>query len=397
MKRQMLEVRQRGAHTGVPFTARAISMGLLLVGNVAERAAGDCATAREWVSMSPLPCNFFVTLAKGGSMKTIANLPLAHAVGLAIVWGALFAPASDAPAQDYPTKNMRIVVPFPAGATSDLLARSLAQSLGAAWKILLVVENKPGASTVIGTDLVAKSVPDGHTLLVTGAAIGVIPALMPKLPFELYKDVQPVTIIGVVPCLLLVHPSLPVKSVQELVAHAKANPGTLAFSSAGNGTIPHMGGELLKMRAGLNMTHVPYKGGADAIVALMGGQVQLSIDGGPHVLAHTKSGKLRVLALATRERLADFPNVPTIAESGFPGFESNVWQSLWVTGATPPAVVRKISEEVMRTLRTPEMTERLLAAGVTPIGNTPEVAEKFVRAETAKWGAVIKSAGIKAE
>lgn len=288
-------------------------------------------------------------------------------------------------------------MPFSAGATSDLLARSLAQALGAAWKVLLVVENKPGASTVIGTDLVAKSAPDGSTLLVTGAAIGVIPALMPKLPFELYRDLQPVTIIGVVPCMLLVHPSLPVKSVQELVAHAKSSPGALAFSSGGNGTIPHMGGELLKMRAGLSMTHVPYKGGADAIVALIGGQVQLSIDGGPHVQGHIKSGKLRLLAVATRERLADHLKVPTIAESGFPGFESNVWQSLWVAAGTPPAIVRRISDEVMHILRTSEMTERLLAVGVAPIGNSPEEAEKFVRAETSKWDAVIKAAGIKAE
>lgn len=328
---------------------------------------------------------------------TTGNSHIARACGLALGSGVLFTPASDLLAQDFPARNMRIVVPFSAGATSDLLARSLAQSFAAAWKFTLVVENKPGASTVIGTDVVAKSASDGHTLLVTGAAIGVIPALMPKLPFELYKDLQPVTIIGVVPCMLLVHPSLLAKSVQELVAYAKANPGTLTFSSGGNGTIPHMGGELLKMRAGLNMTHVPYKGGADAIVALIGGQVQLSIDGGPHVQGHIKSGKLRTLAVATRERLADYPNVPTIAESGFPGFESNVWQSLWVTGGTPAAVVRKISDEAMRALRTAEMTERLLAVGVTPIGNSPAEAEKFVRAETVKWSAVIKAAGIKAE
>jgi tripartite-type tricarboxylate transporter receptor subunit TctC len=300
-------------------------------------------------------------------------------------------------AQEYPSKNIRIIVPFSPGATSDLLARSLVQTLGAAWKVMLVVENKPGASTVIGTDLVAKSAPDGYTLLVTGAAIGVIPALIPKLPFDLYKDLQPISIIGMVPCMLLVHPTVPAKSVQELIAYAKANPGMLAFSSGGNGTIPHMGGELLKMRAGLSMTHVPYKGGADSIVALLGGQVQMSIDGGPHVQGHIKSGKVRMLAVATKERLSDFPSVPTIAESGFPGFESNVWQSLWVTGGTPAAVVRKISGEVMRVLRMSEMIERLVAVGVNPIGNAPEEAENFVRAETVKWGAVIKASGAKAE
>jgi tripartite-type tricarboxylate transporter receptor subunit TctC len=330
-------------------------------------------------------------------MNANTSLNPARRCGHLVAFVAIVMLSLGAMAQEYPSKNIRIIVPFSAGATSDLLARSLAQTLGAAWKVILIVENKLGASTVIGTDLVAKSAPDGHTLLVTGAAIGVIPALMPKLPFDLYKDLQPITIIGMVPCMLLVHPTVPAKSVQELVAYAKANPGALAFSSGGNGTIPHMGGELLKMRAGLSMTHVPYKGGADSIVALLGGQVQVSIDGGPHVQGHIKSGKVRMLAVATKERLSEFPSVPTIAESGFPGFESNVWQSLWVTGGTPPAVVRKISVEVMRALRTLEMTERLLAAGVTPIGNTPEEAENFVRAETVKWGAVIKTSGAKAE
>jgi tripartite-type tricarboxylate transporter receptor subunit TctC len=330
-------------------------------------------------------------------MKANMRLNPARRRGHVAAFAATIMVPLGAMAQEYPSRNIRIIVPFSPGATSDLLARYLAQTLGAAWKVILIVENKPGASTVIGTDLVAKSTPDGYTLLVAGAAIGVIPALMPKLPFELYKDLRPISIIGVVPCMMLVHPTVPAKSVQELVAYAKASPGMLTFSSGGNGTIPHMGGELLKMRAGLSMTHVPYKGGADSLTALLGGQVQMSIDGGPHVQGHIKSGKVRILAVATKERLPEFPNVPTIAESGFPSFESNVWQSLWVTGGTPPAVVRKISVEVMRALRTPETIERLLAVGVTPIGNTPEDTENFVRAETAKWGAVIKASGAKAE
>lgn len=330
-------------------------------------------------------------------MDVNASLNSARGCGHLAAFAAIAMLPLSVTAQEYPSKNVRIIVPFSAGATSDLLARSLAQTLGAAWKVMVIVENRPGGNTVIGTELAAKSAPGGYTLLVTGAAIGVIPALIPKLPFDLYKDLKPVTIIGMVPCMLLVHPAMPAKSVQELVAYAKANPDKLAFSSGGNGTIPHMGGELLKMRAGVSMTHVPYKGGADSIVALLGGQVQMSIDGGPHVQGHIKSGKLRMLAMATKERLSEYPHVPTIAESGFPGFESNVWQSLWVTGGTPPAVVRKISLEAMRALRTPEMTERLLGAGVTPIGNTPEEAEKFVRGETVKWGAVIKASGVKAE
>lgn len=299
--------------------------------------------------------------------------------------------------QDYPSKTIRIISPFSPGATSDLVARAIGPALSAAWGVSVVAENKPGGGSVVGADLVAKSPPDGHTLLAAAAAIGVIPALLPKLPFVPYKDLQPITLVGTVPFMMLVHPSVPVKTVQELVAYAKANPGKLNFSSGGNGTIPHMGGELLKLRAGIDMTHIPFKGGADSLTALLGGQVQMTIDGGPHVLGHIKSGALRMLAVATLQRLPEFPNTPTIAESGYPGFESNAWQSMWVTGGTPAPIVKKISAEVMRIIRTPEMAERLRAMGMQPIGSTPEEAETFIRAETAKWGAVIKASGAKAE
>ena len=310
---------------------------------------------------------------------------------------AVIAPRTAPAQQDYPSKTIRIVSPFSPGATSDLVARALGQALSAAWGVSVLAENKPGGGSVIGADLVAKAPPDGHTLLVAAAAIGVIPALLPRLPYVPYKDLLPITLVGTVPFMMLVHPSVPAKSVQEFVAHAKANPGKLNFSSGGNGTIPHMGGELLKLRAGIEMTHVPFKGGADSLTALLGGQVQMTIDGGPHVLGHIRSGALRMLAVATLERLPQFPDTPTIAESGYPGFESNAWQSLWVTGGTPPSVQRKISVEVMRILHTPEMMERLRAMGLLPIGGTPEEAETFIRAETTKWAAVIKASGAKAE
>ncbi|MBL8382932.1 MAG: tripartite tricarboxylate transporter substrate binding protein [Burkholderiales bacterium] len=300
-------------------------------------------------------------------------------------------------AQDYPSKPIRIVSPFSPGATSDLVARAIGPALAAAWGVSVVAENKPGGGSIVGADFVAKAAPDGHTLLVAAAAIGVIPALHAKLPFELYRDLLPLTLVGTVPFMMLVHPSVPAKTVQEFVAYAKANPAKVNYSSGGNGTIPHMGGALLNMRAGLAMPHVPFKGGADSLTALLGGQVQMTIDGGPHVIGHIRSGALRMLAVATPQRLPEFPDTPTIAESGFPGFESNAWQSMWVTGGTPPAVVRKIAAEVTRILRTPEMSERLKAMGMQPIGSSPEDAERFIRAETAKWGAVIKASGAKAE
>lgn len=300
-------------------------------------------------------------------------------------------------AQQYPAKTVRIISPFSPGATSDLIARALAIPLAAAWGVPVITENKPGGGSVIGADLVAKAAPDGHTLLAAAAAIGVIPALMPKLPFQLYKDLLPITLFGTVPFMLLVHPSVPAKSVQELVAYARANPGKINFSSGGNGTIPHMGGELLKLRAGLDMTHVPFKGGADSLTALLGGQVQMTIDGGPHVIGHIRSGALRMLAVATLQRLPEFPDTPTIAESGYPGFESNAWQSLWVTGGTPPAIVKRISDDVTRIMHTPEMLAHLRGMGVIPIGSTPAEAESFIKAETVKWAAVIKASGARAD
>ena len=299
-------------------------------------------------------------------------------------------------AQEYPTKTIRIIAPFSPGATSDVLGRAIGQKLATAWNVTVVNENKPGGGGVVGAEIVAKAPPDGHTLLAAAAAISVIPALLPKLPFELYKDLVPITLIGTVPFMMLVHPSVPANTVQEFIAYARANPGKMNFGSGGNGTIPHMGGELMKLRAGLDMTHVPFKGGADSLTALLGGQIQMTIDGGPHVIGHIRSGALRLLGVATLQRLPEFPNTPTIAESGLPGFESNAWQSLWVTGGTPPATIRKISAEVMAILRSPDIVERLKMMGVTPIGGTPAEAETFIRAETAKWAAVIKASGAKA-
>lgn len=300
-------------------------------------------------------------------------------------------------AQEFPQKSIRIVSPFSPGATSDLVARAIAPALAASWGVTVVVENKPGAGGILGADFVAKALPDGHTLLVAAAAIGVNPALHAKLPFELYRDLLPITLVGTVPFMMLVHPSVPAANVQEFVAYARANPSKVNFSSGGNGTIPHMGGALLNMRAGLAMVHVPFKGGADSLTALLGGQVQMTIDGGPHVIGHIRSGALRMLAVATPQRLPEFPDTSTIAESGYPGFESNAWQSMWVTGGTPPAVVRRISTEVMRIIRLPEMHERFRSMGMQPIGSTPEEAEAFIRAETVKWGAVIKASGAKAD
>ena len=298
-------------------------------------------------------------------------------------------------AAEYPSRNVRIVAPFTPGATSDLLARAIAKSLATAWGVNVIVENKPGAGGVIGAETVARSAPDGHTLLAAAASIGVLPALLAKMPYVPYQDLVPVTLIGTVPFRLLVHPSVPATTFTELIAYGKANPGKITFGSGGNGTIPHMGGELLKMRAGIDMIHVPYRGGADAMAALLGGQISMTIDGGPHVVPHVKSGALRMLAGATLERAPEFPDTPTIAESGFEGFESNAWQSLWVTGGTPDAAMQKLSGEVRRILRSDDMVDLLHKMGVDVVAGTPAEAERFIKAETTKWAAVIKASGAK--
>ena len=315
----------------------------------------------------------------------------------AIAFLAAALATSAALAQDYPTKQVRIVSGFAPGATSDLIGRAIGDRLRVAWNATVVNDNRPGAGGALAAEMVAKSPPDGHAMLIGAAAIATLPALRKDLPFELFRDLAPVTILGTVPFMLIVHPSLPVSSVQELVAYAKQNPGKLNFGSGGNGTIPHLGGELFKTRAGIQMTHVPYKGGAQSVAAMLGGQVQLTIDGGPHVVTQVQAKAVRLLAVATLQRLPEYPDVPTIAESGYPGFEANAWQSLWVTGGTPPAVVRKVNAEVARIVRTPEMTERFRAMGVVPVANSPEEAERFIRAETAKWTEVIRVSGAKSD
>ena len=301
-------------------------------------------------------------------------------------------------AQTWPTKPVKFIVPSGPGGTIDPLGRFLADIYGRSFGQNFIIENRPGAQGNTGIAAIARAESDGYTIgIAASSMIAINPHVYKAMPYDPRTELTGIVMVGDVPNILVVHPDVPVKTLAEFIAYAKANPGKLNFSSGGNGTIPHMGGALLNLRAGLNMQHVPFKGGADSLTALLGGQVQMTIDGGPHVIGHIRSGALRMLGVATLQRLAEFPNTPTIAESGIPGFESNAWQSLWVTGGTPAPVVKKISTEVMRILRTPEMVERLRAMGMTPIGGTPEEAEAFIRAETTKWGAVIKASGAKAE
>ena len=267
-------------------------------------------------------------------------------------------------AQTYPTKPIRIVVPFPAGGTTDVLARAAAQKLTESLGQPAVVDNRPGAGGNIGAELVAKSPPDGYTLLMgTVGTHAINPSLYPKMPYDHVKDFAPVILVAGVPNVLVINPALPVNSVQELIAYAKANPGKLNFASSGNGTSIHLSGELFKTMAGVQMTHVPYKGSAPALQDLVGGQVQLMFDNLPSSLALIKGGKLKALAVTSSARAAALPDVPTLAESGLPGFEASSWFGLLAPAGTPQPIILKVNGDVAKWLASPEAKEKLLAQG----------------------------------
>jgi tripartite-type tricarboxylate transporter receptor subunit TctC len=320
------------------------------------------------------------------------------------VLSALFAAAAiaiapaAAKAQDYPTKPVRIVVPFPAGGATDLFARAAAQKMTEAWGQSVVVDNRPGAGGNIGSELVAKAAPDGYTLeMGTVGTHAINASLYAKMPYDHVKDFAPIILVAGVPNVLVVHPSVPANSVQELIAYLKANPGKVNFASSGSGTSIHLSGELFKVMAGVQMTHIPYKGSAPALQDLLGGQVQLMFDNLPPSLPQIKAGKLRALGVTSTARAPALPEVPTIAESGLPGFDASSWFGLLAPAGTPPAIVAKINAEIAKWLATPEAKEKLLAAGANAAGGTPEDFARHIAAEPAKWAKVVKESGAKVD
>jgi tripartite-type tricarboxylate transporter receptor subunit TctC len=306
--------------------------------------------------------------------------------------------AAGAWAQAYPTKPIRLVVPFPAAGTTDILAREVAQRLSVSFGQSVIVDNRPGAAGNIGSDLVAKSAPDGYTLLMgTVGTHAINPSLYTKMPYDHVKDFVPIVLVAGVPNVLEVTPSLPVNSVADLIKLAREKPGQLNFASSGSGTSIHLSGELFKTMAGVDMMHVPYKGSAPAVTDLMGGQVQLMFDNLPSSLAQIKAGKLRAIAVTSAQRAPALPNIPTIAESGLPGFEASSWFGLLAPSGTPAAVVARINADVNQWLQTAEAKEKLLAQGAAPAGGTPEQFAAHIRAETEKWAKVVKVSGAKVD
>jgi len=310
----------------------------------------------------------------------------------------LCASASLTLAQDYPSKPVRMVVPFPPGGTTDILARAVGQKLSESWGQQVVIDNRPGAGGNIGTDIVAKSPADGYTLLMGTVGTHAINAsLYGKLPFDPVKDFAPVTLVASVPNVLVVNSTVDSKSVKELIALAKSKPGQLAFASSGNGTSIHLAGELFKSMTGTAMLHIPYKGSAPAIAELLGGQTNMMFDNLPSAMPHIKSGRLRALAVTSVRRSPALPDIPTIAETGISGYEASSWFGVLAPAGTPKDIVAKIQGDIARALNAPEIKERLSGQGAEPVGNTPEQFAEHIKAESAKWARVVKDSGAKVD
>ncbi len=302
-----------------------------------------------------------------------------------------------AAAADYPAKPIRLVVPFPAGGPVDITARTLSPRLGEVLGQRVLIDNRGGAGGVLGSDIVAKSPADGHTLLLctTGNAINV--SLVPNLPYDIRKDFAPVSMVAIITSILVVHPSLPAKSVKELIALAKAKPDALSYASTGNGAPTHLAGELFKSMAGVKMLHIPYKGAAPAVVDLISGHVQLSFISAPGAMPHVQGGRLRVLAVTNSKRSVLLPEIPTISEAGLKGYESEGWHGLFTPAGTPKPVIDRLYKEISTLLRDQKISSLLAAGGAEPVGMPPEEFGRKLNLEIEKWAKVVKSSGMKVD
>ncbi|MGE5525885.1 MAG: Bug family tripartite tricarboxylate transporter substrate binding protein [Rhodospirillaceae bacterium] len=304
-------------------------------------------------------------------------------------------PCIAAHAQQYPAKPVRFIIPFPPGGPTDLMGRMAAERLSKAWGVQVVPDNRAGAGGNIGTDLCAKSPPDGYTICILTVAQSISPAIYTKLPFDPLKDLTPVTLMATLPSLLTVHPALPVKTVKELVALAKSKPGELSYASTGNGTSPHMMMEYFKVLTGVNVVHIPYKGQAPAVIDQISGQVQLAFNTAITVLQHVHAKQLKAIAVSTKQRFPAMPELPTVDESGVKGFEGSSWNGIVVPVGTPKEVTARIYQELTTLLKAPETREKLLGQGAIAGGGTPEEFAAYMKSEIEKWTKVAKFAKVK--
>jgi tripartite-type tricarboxylate transporter receptor subunit TctC len=304
---------------------------------------------------------------------------------------AAYAPAPIA--QTYPAKAIRIVVPFPAGGTSDILSRAVGQKLTEEWKQPVIVDNRPGASANIGADIVVKSPPDGYTLLCASTIHTINPSLYSKLGYDPVRDFTPITLIAATSQVLAVHPSVPVKTVKEFIAYAKKRPGQLNYSSAGNGSQPHLTAEMFRARTGIDIVHVPYKGAPPQLADLVAGHVALTFATSPTAVPQVRAGKLRALGVSTAKRISALPDVPTIAEAGVPGFEASGANGLVGPAGMPPAIVERLNAAVVRIVKDPAMSKYLSDQGAEPWTTTPGEYGAYIKSEVAKWAKAVKDSG----
>ena len=310
----------------------------------------------------------------------------------------LLCAALPALAQSYPSKPVKLIVPFPPGGAVDYYARAVQPRLAENLGQPILIENRAGAGGMVGADAVAKSPPDGYTLLVGNiAALAMNVGIYSKMTYDPVKDLTPILRTVAVNYVMAVHPSVPARSVAEFVAHARANPGKLSYGSAGSGSAPHLATELLKQRAGIDVLHVPFKGGGPMVTDLLGGQIDMVIADQANLMPHVKAGRLRALAVGTLERSSVHPELPTIAESGFPGFEARAWQGIVGPAGMAPDLVKRLNAAFIRAMAAPEVHQRLLEGGLDPIVGTPEAFGEFIRAEIAKWSKVAKAVGARVE
>jgi tripartite-type tricarboxylate transporter receptor subunit TctC len=319
--------------------------------------------------------------------------------GVIMIWIRLLVAAcmlgsGFAQAQSWPSRPVRFVVPFPPGGSTDVAARTLADRLTRSMGAQFVVENRSGGGGSIGTTDVARASADGHTILFAADAVTTLPLVVKNLQYDILRDFSAITQVTTQPLAVAVHPSLPVKSLQDLVAYAKANPGKLSFAHSGTGTGQHMSGELLKKLAGIDMVHVPYKGGGPAVQDLVGGQVPMGVLGSTPLIPHHKAGRIRIIAFTSQERFAPLPDIATVHESGFPGFNTSQWLGLMAPRGTPAAVIERLQAATAEALAAPEVKERLAGAALIPVGNKPAEFDAVIRADIEQWSKLARELGL---
>jgi tripartite-type tricarboxylate transporter receptor subunit TctC len=325
------------------------------------------------------------------AMRPMSKALFAATALLALGWTAGLS------AQAYPERPVRLIVPLSAGGSADIVGRQIAQKLSERLGQQFVIDNRPGAGSLIGTEVAARAPRDGYTLLLAGSSFTTAPSLQRKLPYDPLKDFTPITMAAAAPGLLVVNPSVPVRTVQDLVALARAKPGQLNYASPGVGTSPHFAGALFNLMAGVDMVHIPYKGAGPAVTDLVGGQVQVSFASMPSVIAQAKSGKLRAVAVTGLKRSAALPDLPTVSESGLKGFETSSWQGFFAPAGTPAPIVARLYREIASVVRLPEVVAQLAQDGSEPVASSPEVFAKWLPGELAKWKKVAAAANMHAE